>query len=109
MAGYNFTFSTNGLKFRLDAPQNRATACLLSVPWDKGWRATVNGQKFVPQNMGGLMVLPLARGANEIELSYKVIGLKEGLIISSLGLVITLLYIGISIRGFARLKKQTKP
>ncbi len=109
MAGYDFTFSTHGLKFRLDAPQNRATACLLSVPWDKGWRATVNGQKFVPQNMGGLMVLPLARGANEIELSYKVIGLKEGLIISSLGLVITLLYIGISIRGFARLKKQTKP
>ena len=56
-----------------------------SIPYEKGWRVTVNGKPtdIVPIG-GGLIGIPLAEGHNTVELSYSVRGLTAGIILSLL-------------------------
>ncbi|MFC6261601.1 YfhO family protein [Levilactobacillus fujinensis] len=61
----------------------------LSVPYDTGWTATVNGQRVKPQRLlNGLMGIPLQQGSNHIRLRYHVPGGRLGGSISGLSVVI---------------------
>lgn len=62
---------------------------LLSVPYDSGWRVTNNGKSVrVEMFAGSLMKVPLKRGRNHIEFSYQVPGLRAGVAISVIGVVL---------------------
>lgn len=61
---------------------------LLSVPYDDGWEARVNGEKVeISEGANALSVIPVKKGANEIELQYKVPGVKVGLLLSVAGIL----------------------
>ncbi len=61
----------------------------ISVPVEKGWTITRNGQEITADVIGNtLMSIPLENGKNEIEISYKVPHMATGLLVSALGLLI---------------------
>ena len=61
----------------------------LSVPLEKGWTITLNGQAVTPDIIGNtLMSIPLENGRNEIEMKYKVPYIDTGLWVTALGLLI---------------------
>ena len=60
----------------------------LSVPYDTGWQATVNGNRVQPQKLlNGLMGVPLQNGKNQVTLTYHVPGGRLGVGVSLLSLV----------------------
>lgn len=71
------------------------SVCLL-VPWSKGWQAFRNGEPVQPDTVAGTMTtIPLVNGVNEIELTYHIPFLKEGMYVSAAAcgvLLIDILY-----------------
>lgn len=56
-----------------------------SIPYDKGWTVTVDGQERQPQELfGAFLGIELEPGSHVIECSYLPEGLREGMIISLL-------------------------
>lgn len=54
-----------------------------SIPYDKGWTVTVDGQERQPQELfGAFLGIELEPGSHVIECSYLPEGLKEGMMIS---------------------------
>jgi hypothetical protein len=80
--------------------------CLL-VPWSKGWQAFRNGEPVQPDTVAGTMTtIPLVNGVNEIELTYHIPFLKEGMYVSAAAcgvLLIDILY-----RLFSRKKSANR-
>lgn len=60
----------------------------LSIPYDTGWQATVNGNRVQPRKLlNGLMGVPLQNGKNRVILSYHVPGGRLGAVVSLVSLV----------------------
>ncbi|MCI8992200.1 MAG: YfhO family protein [Eubacterium sp.] len=61
----------------------------LSIPYSSGWKAYVDGEetKIIKANYA-FMALELEAGEHEIELRYHTPGLKEGVFLSGIGIVI---------------------
>lgn len=89
-AGYDFELSGNRLAFRVKAASPRVV--LITIPWDTGWTCQVNGVTVEPQPVNGLMVLPVEAGENQVELTYRVVGGREGRWISGLAVLACLGY-----------------
>ncbi|MFD1419257.1 YfhO family protein [Companilactobacillus keshanensis] len=65
---------------------------LMSIPYDKGWDAVVNGRQVnIKRVSGNLISIPVTQGSNNVQLKYNVPGLSKGVQISILSLVIYLL------------------
>lgn len=83
------TFSTvirrqNSLYAEITADENEFV--LLSVPYDKGWTVTVNGNKVKPYKVsGGLMGFPIEKGENIIQMNFIPYGLKTGVVVTIIG------------------------
>jgi uncharacterized membrane protein YfhO len=61
----------------------------LSVPYDKGWTAKVDGRELTPEIVNvGFMGFSLGEGEHRIEMEYFPPLLKEGAIVSAAGLAI---------------------
>lgn len=78
---------------------------LLSVPYDEGWTATINGAaaKLAPAANKGLSCLSVQKGTNKIVMSYKTPGAFAGLTVS-LATAVALVTAGL----FARHKKSRR-
>lgn len=64
----------------------------LSIPYHKGWHITRNGKTIQPDSFGEcLMVLPLEKGKNVIEMHYSIPYFKAGCMVSAFGLICLLL------------------
>ena len=66
-----------------------------SIPYEKGWRVTVNGRPVKPCAIGGgLIGVPLGKGKNTVELQFTVRSRTAGVIISivSTALAVMLLF-----------------
>ena len=75
---------------------------LLSIPYDDGWTASVNGKKVeIKPAANALMAIPLSAGENIIELKYEIPGVKAGIGLSILGLFMFL--------GICRMDRTKKP
>lgn len=64
---------------------------LFTIPYDAGWEAYVNGERV--EVLGGanaLTVIPVEKGRNQIELKYHVPGVKEGWILTMVGICLFL-------------------
>lgn len=59
-----------------------------SVPYDNGWKVTVNGKEKEIINVNGLMAVALDKGTNKIEFTNKNIYLRLGFGISAISFVI---------------------
>lgn len=71
----------------------QAGRLILSIPYEKGWSVLVNGEKTEPVLVGEcLMALDLEPGSYRIELEYVPYGLKQGILLS---IVSILVFIGI--------------
>ena len=68
-----------------------------SVPYDKGWKATVNGQEaeIVKANIG-FMAVKVPAGVSEISFSYTTPYLYSGLFISAVCIIVLVIYVIIS-------------
>ena len=77
-----------------------------SVPYDEGWRATVNGVEtdILRTNIGFMSVI-VPRGEDiKIAFKYRTFGLSQGLVLSVLGIVILYLYKKIAVH--LRIKRK---
>ena len=55
----------------------------VSIPYDRGWKITLNGEKITPELFGDCMyVVPLTDGVNEVEMTYSVPFLGAGIVVS---------------------------
>ena len=85
----------NAVRGRCVAPASGVLQ--LSVPYSKGWRATVDGEPRALMRCGGMyMGLALEPGAHEIELRYVTPGLIPGAVATALGAL--LLVVSLTIR-----------
>ena len=66
----------------------------LSIPTNEGWKITLNGKEVIPELISDcLMSISLKNGDNSIELTYRVPGLRTGVIVSLAGVVLLLICI----------------
>ena len=60
----------------------------ISIPYDSGWRITLNGKKIVPEVIADCMYsIPLDEGTNIVEMKYSVKYLALGIVVSVVGLI----------------------
>ena len=76
-------FSSDRLVGRVTAEED--TLLFTSIPYDEGWRVTVDGERVEPETVFDyLLGIPLAPGEHTVELSYTAPGFYPGLAISLL-------------------------
>ncbi len=91
-AGYSFEIDNRGFTSRIELP--RENLVFFSVPYDKGWSATVNGQPAeVVKASIGFMAVRAPAGDNTIRFTYTTPGLFPGLAVSAAGLVLLAAYL----------------
>lgn len=63
-------------------------ALYLSIPYEEGWEITRNGEAISAQSFAECMCsIPLTDGENRIEMQYHIPGMKQGILVSLLGIV----------------------
>jgi uncharacterized membrane protein YfhO len=67
---------------------NQGGVLFLSIPYDSGWGAVVDGKKTKLEKVGGFLGVDLKEGKHEVELNYVPPGFFLGLIISACSLII---------------------
>lgn len=88
------SFSTDRLGFSATSRLDRERLMFFSVPYDKGWSATVNGQPAVVEKANiGFMAVRVPAGEASIRFDYRAPGLFLGLRISALGIAALLSYL----------------
>jgi uncharacterized membrane protein YfhO len=66
----------------------------LSIPWDQGWRVTVNNTNVKPKKvLGALIGIPLSQGEHEIVLDFVPKGFKLGRIITIVSLLLLIVVV----------------
>ena len=91
-ASYQFTRDNRGFTSKIKLKKENLV--FFSVPYDKGWTATVNGKKVdVEKVNNGLMAVKAEAGDNEIRFNYMPQGFKLGIVISSLSLITLVIYV----------------
>lgn len=71
---------------------------MLSVPYEQGWNATVNGKKVtIEKGAATFIVLPVNKGMNKIVLKYTIPWLKQGIAVSiiTIGIFLFIWYLEI--------------
>ncbi len=83
---HDFTRDAHGFKCTTDYAKERTI--FFSVPNDKGWKATIDGQDTEIINACGMMLINVPEGHHDIEFSFYTEGLKVGIIISMISWII---------------------
>lgn len=64
----------------------------LSIPYDKGWKAYVDGKRVsYMKYLDAFMSIPLNKGEHEIALKYEIIGFRQGIYISISAIIILII------------------
>lgn len=72
---------------------DKASSLLFTIPYDKGWTATQNGQKItLSKAQDGFMKVDVKSGKGKVILTYLPTGFKEGVMLSSVGLLLFICY-----------------
>ena len=99
-------FTDTRVKGTVNAPEEGYL--LLTIPYDTGWQAKVDGQTVATQSLdNGLILLPLEGGRHEIDLKYRPPKLLWGMLASLVSLL-TLLAIAVvtKLRRRRRLQEE---
>lgn len=90
-SSYKFTRDNKGFTSKIKLQKENLV--FFSVPYDKGWKATVNGKKVDVENVNnGLMAVKAEAGDNVIRFEYTPGGLKVGGLITSCSIIILIIY-----------------
>ena len=66
--------------------------CVISIPYDKGWNITVNGNVVETYSVnGGMMGIRLDKGYSEVVMTFMPSGFKTGCLLSSIGIMMFLI------------------
>ena len=77
----------------VDYHADRDSSLFFTIPYDKGWTASVDGKKVpLKRAQNGFMKLDVNRGAGRVTLSFVPRGLKEGTAAFILGIVLFFFY-----------------
>ena len=94
MSCSEFSYDNDGFSATFTASKSRLV--FFSVPWESGWSATVNGKKTDIEKVNvGFMAVRGPEGTSEIRFTYETPGLKLGILISGLSLLVFLVYLAI--------------
>ncbi|MEG1981419.1 MAG: YfhO family protein [Clostridia bacterium] len=92
MAITSFTKGKNSFKANITLTKDNLVC--FSFPYEKGWSATVDGKQVPIEKVNnGLMAVPCKEGISNIEFNYVTPGLKSGLIISGISILLALIYV----------------
>ena len=70
-------------------PSKENKVLFLSIPYSSGWKARVDGSPVKIQCANiGFMAIPLEAGEHFVELVYITPGMREGIMLSILGIVL---------------------
>lgn len=94
--GKNFNRSGKGFSLTMTADSDKYA--FFSVPADDGWTAEVNGKSVEILDVNGMMAVQISEGQNEIEFKYEVPFLREGIIISIIGITVWGIYYAVTRR-----------
>jgi hypothetical protein len=84
-AMYDLSWKGGRLTGTVDVTDDRDTL-LLTVPYDGGWRAAVNGESVaVEQGLDLFCAVPLSPGRNFVQMNYSPPGFHAGVLLSALG------------------------
>ena len=90
-AAADVTAFTDG-RIVCDAVGTGENVLLTSVPYEPGWKITVNGVSVTPQLFGdALIAIPLNDGENHIEMNYRTMGSRTGLALTLMAIVLMIL------------------
>lgn len=93
----DFEYSAYGFSANIDTDKDGVV--LFSVPYDKGFTATVNGKPAeIIKADNGLTAVYVGKGESRIEFSYFTYGVKEGAMLSAVGVFLFAVYIVLSVR-----------
>lgn len=92
---YSFEYDTNG--FTAKTNLEKENYVFFSVPYDKGWTATVNGiETEIVKADFGFMAVKGDVGENIIKFTYRPYGLDVGIIVSISGIFLFIIYMIVS-------------
>lgn len=75
-------------------PAQKQALLFFSIPYEKGWQATVNGKKTALQPaFGALMALPIPPGQSKVVLQYTPPGFWPGALISTSSLLVLIFWV----------------
>lgn len=87
-------FKPDNCGFSAKINLSKKSIVFFSVPYDKGFSATVNGKKAEIEVVdGGLMAVVCDEGDNKIRFDFELYGLRQGMAISLTGIVILAGYV----------------
>lgn len=90
-ACYDFEYGAYGFSAKINS--DKSGLVMFSVPYDKGFSAAVNGEeRQVIKVDNGLCAVFVNEGESEIEFSYFTYGVKQGAVISIVGVVVFTVY-----------------
>lgn len=86
---------------------DQAASLLFTLPYDKGWSATLNGEKIkISRAQKGFMKVDIPKGKGTVKLTFLPNGFRLGLACFSLGLLLFYLYDQLQLKGWTGLKAQ---
>lgn len=90
-----FTVDNNGFTARVE--RDKKSLVFFSVPYDKGWSATVNGRPVTVEKVNvGFMAVAVDEGESEIRFRYQNSGLVLGIVITMVSIFVFVVYMMIS-------------
>lgn len=100
-----FKKTKNGFKAMVQ--RSKSNLVFFSIPYDEGWRCTVNGTEapIVKANVG-FMAVSVPAGSSEIVFTYKTPYLTTGCLVSLLGLALFLLYLPLAVLSCKRRERR---
>ncbi len=94
-AADNFTTDNGG--FTATVTRNSKSLVFFSIPYDKGWSATVNGKAVEIEKVNvGFMAVPVEAGVSTIRFDYEATGLTAGVITTAIAVTVFLIYFAIA-------------
>lgn len=90
LIGSDLTQKGNTFNARISASESGSA--FICLPYDDGYRATVNGKKAEIKPFGGFIAVKVPAGENDIRITFVPKGFTFGLIISVLGVALAVLY-----------------
>ena len=81
-------------KVNINVQNNNDEKLIVSIPYDSGWKVTVNGKKVTPELFADcLMMISLENGDNNIEMTYSTPYINLGIIATIFGIICLILVI----------------
>jgi len=84
--GFGYSMKNNRFSASLYVAEESGRYAYFTVPYDRHWKATINGEEVEIMNSTGFMAIPVSQGMNEIVVTYWYTPILYGAVASLFGL-----------------------